>query len=162
MKKKTPKPPNPTKSPAKTAVGKVGYALASTASFAAGVVRETESRIRDLASSVTKSTELGPSPGATYLLVHQHRLVEGLFERLESSKKGFDGTLREGSPTIHAAHISIEEHLFYPAVRKVNPNDFFSKASRSTPWDASRCADFWARERATSSSRRGLKPSKSL
>jgi hemerythrin superfamily protein len=121
MTKKAAKSPRPTKSPAKTAVGKVGSALASTASFAAGVVRETGELIRDLASSVTKSTELGPSPGATDLLVHQHRLVEGLFERLESSKKGFDGTLRELADDL-AAHISIEEHLFYPAVRQVNPD----------------------------------------
>jgi hemerythrin superfamily protein len=121
MKKKAAKHPSPTKSPAKKAVGKVGSALTATASFAAGVVRETGELIRDLASSVTKSTELGPAPGATDLLVHQHRLVEGLFERLESSKKGFDGTLRELADDL-TAHISIEEHLFYPAVRKVNPD----------------------------------------
>jgi hemerythrin superfamily protein len=121
MKKKTTKDPGPPKSRAKVVVGKVGSALTSTASFAAGVVRETGELIRDLASSVTKSTELGPSPGATDLLVHQHRLVEELFERLESSNKGFDGTLRELADDL-AAHISIEEQLFYPAVRKVNPD----------------------------------------
>ena len=121
VKKKPAKSPSPTKSPAKTAAGKVGDALASTASFAAGIVRETGELIRDLASSVTKGTELGPSPGATDLLVHQHRLVEGLFERLESSKRGFDQTLRELADDL-TAHISIEEHLFYPAVRKVNPD----------------------------------------
>ena len=121
MKKKTAKSPGPTKSPAKMAVGKVGDALASTASFAAGIMRETGELIRDLASSVTKSTELDPSPGATDLLVHQHRLVEELFERLESSKKGFDGSLRELADDL-TAHISIEERLFYPAVRKVNPD----------------------------------------
>jgi hemerythrin superfamily protein len=99
----------------------VGSALASTASFAAGVVRGTKEIVRDLASSVTKSTKVGPSPGATDLLVHQHRLVEQLFERLESSKKGFDGMLRELADDL-AAHISIEEQLFYPAVRKVNPD----------------------------------------
>lgn len=120
MRKKTAKHPSPTKSPAKVVVGKVGTALTSTASFAAGVVRETGERIRDLASSVTKSTELGPSPGATDLLVHQHRLVETLFEHMESSKKGFDGRLRELADDL-AAHILIEEQLFYPAVRKVNP-----------------------------------------
>lgn len=74
-----------------------------------------------MASSVTKSTELGPSPGATDLLVHHHRLVEKLFERLESSTKGFDETLRELADDL-AAHISIEERLFYPAVRRVNPD----------------------------------------
>jgi hemerythrin superfamily protein len=121
MRKKAAKPPSPTKSPAKGMVGKVGSAFTSTASFAAGLVRETGERIRDIASSVTKSTELGPSPGATDLLVHHHRLVEKLFQRLESSKKGFDETLRELADDL-AAHISIEERLFYPAVRRVNPD----------------------------------------
>jgi len=107
-----------------TAVGKVGGALASTASFAAGVVRETGELIRDLASSVTKGTtdtKIGPTPGATDLLVHQHRKVEALFERAESGKSGFQSTLRELADDL-AAHISIEEKLFYPAVRKVNPD----------------------------------------
>jgi hemerythrin superfamily protein len=95
--------------------------LASTASFAAGMVRETEELIRNFASSVTKGTDAGPSPGATDLLVHQHRLVEELFERLESSKRGFDQTLRALADDL-TAHISIEEQLFYPAVRKANPD----------------------------------------
>jgi hemerythrin superfamily protein len=120
MKKKPATQPSARKSSAKVMVGKVGSALTSTASFAAGVVRETGERIRDLASSVTGSTKLGPTPGATDLLVHHHRLVEQLFERLESSRKGFDGTLRELADDL-AAHISIEERLFYPAVRKVGP-----------------------------------------
>jgi len=121
MKNKRSARPRPTKSRAKAAVGKVGDALTATASFAAGVVRETGELIRDLASTVTKGTALGPSPGATDLLVHHHRLVEGLFERLESSKKGFDRTLGELADDL-TAHISIEERLFYPAVRKVNPD----------------------------------------
>src|SRR5450432_748040 len=120
MKKKTAK--SRTKRASKRGtVGNVGGALASTASFAAGVVRETEELIRNLASSVTKSTDAGPAPGATDLLVHQHRLVEELFERLKSSKKGFDQTLRELADDL-TAHISIEEQLFYPAVRKANPD----------------------------------------
>lgn len=106
---------------AKSTVGTGDGALASTASFAVGVVRETKEVIRNLISSVTKSTEAGPSPGATDLLVHQHRLVEDLFERLESSRKGFNRTLRELADDL-SAHISIEEKLFYPAVRKANPD----------------------------------------
>jgi len=119
MKKKPPK--RPAKSGTKNAVGKVGRALASTASFASGVVRGTEELVRNLASTVTKGTDAGPAPGATDLLVHQHRLVEELFERLESAKKGFDRTLCELADDL-TAHISIEEELFYPAVRKVNPD----------------------------------------
>jgi hemerythrin superfamily protein len=105
----------------KSAKRQASGALASTASFAAGVVRETGELIRNLASNVTKNTDAGPSPGATDLLVHQHRLLEELFERLGSSKKGFDQTLRELADDL-TAHISIEEQLFYPAVRKVNPD----------------------------------------
>jgi len=118
MKKKT--PTRSTKSGKKSTTAKVGRALASTASFASGVVRGTEELVRNLASSVTKGTDAGPTPGATDLLVHQHRSVEELFERLESSKKGFDNTLRELADDL-TAHISIEEQLFYPAVRKVDP-----------------------------------------
>lgn len=113
MKKRTPKHRS------SSAAGKVGGAIASTASFAAGVVRETREIIRNLASSVTKSTDAGPAPGATDLLVHQHRSVEELFERLESSRSGFDRTLRALADEL-AAHISIEEQLFYPAVRQAN------------------------------------------
>ncbi|MEO6600411.1 MAG: hemerythrin domain-containing protein [Polyangiaceae bacterium] len=116
MKKKITKRPNK-----RRAQSKLGSALSSTAAFAAGVVRETEELVRNVASSVTKSTEVGPSPGATELLVHQHRAVEGLFDRLESSKKGFDKTLRELADDL-TAHISTEEELFYPAVRKANPD----------------------------------------
>jgi hemerythrin superfamily protein len=47
--------------------------------------------------------------------------VEGLFERLESPKKGFDQALRELADQL-TAHILIEEQLFYPAVRKANPD----------------------------------------
>ncbi|MEI9949020.1 MAG: hemerythrin domain-containing protein [Pseudomonadota bacterium] len=127
MKTKTAKHPpkapgkGASKGGAKKKVGKVGAALASTASFAAGVARETEELIRNFASNVTKTTDAGPTPGATDLLVHQHRLVEELFERLESSSKSFDQTLRKLADDL-TAHISIEEQLFYPAVRKANPD----------------------------------------
>jgi hemerythrin superfamily protein len=103
------------------APGTIGSALASTTAFAAGVVRETKEIVRNLTSSVTKSSDVGPAPGATDLLVHQHRLVEELFEQLESSRKRFDRTLRKLADDL-AAHISIEEQIFYPAVRKVNPD----------------------------------------
>lgn len=125
MKTVTRKPAKPIPSTTKTkatTVGKVGDALASTASFAAGVVRETGELIRDLASSVTKiSPKVGPGQGATALLVHQHRLVERLFERVETPNKGFEKSLRELADEL-TAHISIEELLFYPAVRKANPD----------------------------------------
>jgi hemerythrin superfamily protein len=105
-----------------TAVAKVGDALASTASFAAGVVRETGELVRNLASTVTKSSAKGgPRQGATALLVHQHRSVERLFERVETPHKGFESSLRELADEL-TAHISIEEQLFYPAVRKANPD----------------------------------------
>jgi len=119
MKKKMAKRANTGK--AKRTAKKTEGVFAAAASVAGGVVRETGELIRNLASSVTKSTDAGPSPGATDLLVHQHRSVEELFERLQSSKKGFDETLSELADSL-TAHISIEEQLFYPAVRQANPD----------------------------------------
>ncbi len=118
-----------TKSPVKraskpgatTAAQKLGRALGSTAAFAAGVARETEGRIRDLASSVTKDQPDGPAPRATDLLVHQHRRLEALFDRIESSKKNLEAPLRELADDL-TAHIAIEERLFYPAVRQLKPD----------------------------------------
>lgn len=108
------------KTRAKTTYEQLGSALASTASFAVGVVRETEGMIRDLASSVSKHPETDPSPRATDLLVHQHRMLEALFDRVESPNEHLDATLRELADDL-TAHIAIEEKLFYPAVRKTNP-----------------------------------------
>jgi hemerythrin superfamily protein len=122
MKKKAAKRPNggaPLRG-VENPAAKVGEALATTASFAAGVVRETGERIRNLASTITKSTDAGKAPGATDLLVHQHRLVEELFDRLQAPNRGFDRTLAELADDL-SAHIAIEEQLFYPAVRKANP-----------------------------------------
>lgn len=93
-----------TKSRAKTTLEKVGSAVASTAAF--------------LASAISK--DAAPDrPHATDLLVHQHRKVEKLFERLESPGVDLDATLRELADDL-AAHIAIEEKLFYPAVRKLD------------------------------------------
>ncbi len=107
--------------PSAGSVGRMGRALASTAAFAAGVARETEGMIRDLASNVASPALDVAAPRATDLLVHQHRTLEKLFERLESSKKGLDATLRELADEL-SAHIAIEEKLFYPAVRKLKPD----------------------------------------
>ncbi len=111
----------PTKTGARRRPGKLGKALASTAAFAAGVARETQGMIRDLASNVTSPEPIGAAPRATELLVHQHRVLEKLFARLESPKKDLDRTLRELADEL-SAHIAIEEKLFYPAVRKLKPD----------------------------------------
>jgi hemerythrin superfamily protein len=122
MKKPAKKPAKrATKARTKTAAQKLGSALASTASFAAGVARETEGMIRDLASSVTMNQHQGPAPRATDLLVHQHRRLEALFDHIESSKKHLEAPLRELADDL-SAHIAIEERLFYPAVRKLKPD----------------------------------------
>jgi iron-sulfur cluster repair protein YtfE (RIC family) len=91
----------------KTTYEKLGSALASTAAF--------------LASAVSKNPEADASPRATDLLVHQHRKVEKLLERLESPKVDVDATLRELADDL-TAHIAIEEKLFYPAIRKLDPD----------------------------------------
>ena len=106
---------------AKTAYEKLGSAVASTAAFAAGVARETEERIRQLASSVSPDPETDPAPRATDLLIRHHRKLEDLFARLESSKGYTDATLRALADDL-TAHIAIEEKLFYPAIRKANPD----------------------------------------
>lgn len=113
----------PATTPARSASasGKLSKALASTAAFAAGVARETEGMLRDLASNVTPPRPNDAPMRATDLLVNQHRILEKLFERAESSKRGLDDTLRELADEL-SAHISIEEHLFYPAVRKLKPD----------------------------------------
>lgn len=110
-----------TKAKAKKRVGTLGKALASTAAFVAGVARETEGVVRDFASNVRGEPPDETPRRATDLLVAQHRKLEQLFERLESSKKGFDATLRELADEL-SAHILIEETLFYPAVRKLKPD----------------------------------------
>lgn len=96
-----------TKTRAKTTLEKLGSALASTAAF--------------LASAVPKDPDTDPNPRATDLLVHQHRQVETLLDRLESPKVDVDGTLRELADAL-TAHIAIEEKLFYPAIRKLDPD----------------------------------------
>jgi iron-sulfur cluster repair protein YtfE (RIC family) len=89
----------------KTTYEKLGSALASTAAF--------------LASAVSKNPEADARPRATDLLVHQHRKVEKLLERLESPNVDVDATLRELADDL-TAHIAIEEKLFYPAIRKLD------------------------------------------
>jgi hemerythrin superfamily protein len=103
----------------KTAYEKVGAALASTASFAVSVARGTEDRIRDLAAAVTSHPETDPAPRATDLLISQHRLVEKLLDRVESANGSTASLLGQIADNL-AAHIAIEEQLFYPAVRKLD------------------------------------------
>ena len=101
------------KKPAKTTYEQLGSAIAATASSAVA-------RIRELASPSTKGVESDPAPRATDLLVHHHREIEALFERLGSSRGRFNDVLRQLADEL-AAHIAIEEKLFYPAVRTLNP-----------------------------------------
>lgn len=90
----------------KTTFEKLGSALASTAAF--------------LASAMPKDPDTDPHPRATDLLEHQHRQVEKLLEQLESPKVDVDATLRKLADAL-TAHIAIEEKLFYPAIRKLDP-----------------------------------------
>jgi iron-sulfur cluster repair protein YtfE (RIC family) len=92
---------------AKSTIEKLGSALASTTAF--------------LRSAVVDDPETDPHPRATDLLVHQHRTVEDLLERLESPKVDLDATLRKLADEL-TAHIAIEEKLFYPAIRKLDPD----------------------------------------
>lgn len=56
---------------------------------------------------------------ATTFLERQHRKVETLFKKLESGRSDKATVLEELSNDI-AAHMALEQELFYPAVMKVN------------------------------------------
>jgi hemerythrin superfamily protein len=88
----------------KTTIEKLGSALASTVAFL-----------------TPKDPDADPHPRATDLLVHHHRQVEELLERMEKPKVDVDATLRELADAL-TAHIAIEERLFYPAIRKLDPD----------------------------------------
>ncbi len=54
---------------------------------------------------------------ATTLLEDQHRKVEALFEKLEG---GFDAAVLEELANSLAAHMAIEQDIFYPAIKQVD------------------------------------------
>ncbi|MET0595137.1 MAG: hemerythrin domain-containing protein [Polyangiaceae bacterium] len=55
---------------------------------------------------------------ATTLLIRQHRKVEAIFKKLESGKGDAPELLRELADDL-AAHMAIEQEIFYPAVRSI-------------------------------------------
>jgi hemerythrin-like domain-containing protein len=55
---------------------------------------------------------------ATSLLEDQHRKVEALFEKLESG--GADRAVLEELANSLAAHMAIEQDIFYPAIKEVD------------------------------------------
>jgi hemerythrin superfamily protein len=57
---------------------------------------------------------------ATRLLEKQHRKVEGIFEELEMGVPDTAAELLELANDL-AAHMAIEQDLFYPAVREIDP-----------------------------------------
>ena len=58
---------------------------------------------------------------ATSLLEKQHRKVEGIFKKLESGKGDASALLRELADDL-AAHMAIEQEIFYPVVRSLAPD----------------------------------------
>jgi hemerythrin-like domain-containing protein len=56
---------------------------------------------------------------ATSLLEKQHRKVEGIFKKLEAGKEDPKPLLQELADDL-AAHMAIEQDLFYPAVKSVD------------------------------------------
>ncbi len=56
---------------------------------------------------------------ATSLLESQHRKVEALFKKLESGRSEPEPVLEELSNSL-AAHMAIEQDIFYPAVKEVD------------------------------------------
>ncbi len=58
---------------------------------------------------------------ATELLVNQHHEVEQLFEQLENVEEGDEKIVREELARNLIGHMSIEEEMFYPAMREALP-----------------------------------------
>lgn len=56
---------------------------------------------------------------ATSLLERQHRKVEALFKKLESGRSDPGPVLEELANSL-AAHMAIEQDIFYPAIREVD------------------------------------------
>jgi hemerythrin-like domain-containing protein len=56
---------------------------------------------------------------ATSLLETQHRKVEALFKKLEGGRSDAQAVLEELSANL-AAHMAIEQDLFYPAIKQVD------------------------------------------
>jgi len=56
---------------------------------------------------------------ATSLLSSQHRKVEALFKKLENGRADHGPVLQELANSL-AAHMAIEQELFYPAVKEVD------------------------------------------
>ena len=58
---------------------------------------------------------------ATALLEKQHRKVEATFKKIKSEKASLAPLLEELANDL-AAHMTIEQELFYPAVQGVDPD----------------------------------------
>lgn len=58
---------------------------------------------------------------ATELLVNQHHEIEQLFEQLENVEEGDEKIVREELARNLVGHMSIEEEMFYPAMREALP-----------------------------------------
>jgi hemerythrin superfamily protein len=56
---------------------------------------------------------------ATHLLEKQHRHVEAIFKKLESGRSEA-GPLLEDLANSLAAHMAIEQEIFYPAIREID------------------------------------------
>ena len=72
---------------------------------------------RTAAKSAHKATHRSPP---TALLEKQHRKVEGIFKKLEGGR-GEAATLLTELANNLAAHMAIEQDIYYPAVKKVDP-----------------------------------------
>jgi iron-sulfur cluster repair protein YtfE (RIC family) len=57
---------------------------------------------------------------ATALLKKQHRKVEGMFTSLEKGKGDISAVLAQLANDL-AAHMAIEQTIFYPAIRQIDP-----------------------------------------
>ncbi|MEO7109013.1 MAG: hemerythrin domain-containing protein [Polyangiaceae bacterium] len=66
-----------------------------------------------------KSSKKKSKSAPTALLEKQHRVVEGIFKKLEKGGGDAKALLKELADNL-AAHMSIEQDIYYPAVKKVD------------------------------------------
>src|ERR1700709_442654 len=75
-------------------------------------------------TSKSKSSKHAKKSGPTLLLEKQHREVKAIFKKLEDGKGNTKALLQELSDNL-AAHMAIEQEIYYPAVKKIDEDLVF-------------------------------------
>jgi hemerythrin-like domain-containing protein len=76
-------------------------------------------RVASKPSSKKAARKASHKSAPTALLEKQHRKVEGIFKKLEGGRSDAAPLLRELADNL-AAHMAIEQEIYYPAVKKID------------------------------------------